>query len=373
MYDVPAPAGKRRRQSKTFPAGTPKAVVEQFKREKEIEIVTGDIMESETTLSEFVENVYFPVYTKELSPTTLKGYRNVYDNAKDYCIKQYFGDFKMRNITMRMVQQYVNTLSDRVNPKTVRSYVSFLHLIFSYAITEEIIKRKNPADNIRLPHNIKTEPEFFTLDQIISMLKLSEEDLNAQLIIALGAFAGLRRSEMAGLKWENVSIDGDDPQIRIKAALVKDGKKEFVKSPKTIAGKRSIPIPEALVSILKDVHVEYLKNKMRYGPEFADDGYVLSSETGGHYTPSTIDNHYRRRLRKINEETGIPILSLHKLRHTYATLLIDGGANPKVVQKNLGHEDVTMTLGLYSHAYAARQREEVDKLDAMIKLQSRSS
>lgn len=208
------------------------------------------------------------------------------------------------------------------------------------------------------------------MEQILTMLELSEDDLNAKLIIGLGALAGLRRGEMAGLKWSNVSIEEDDAYIRIKAAIVKDGKKEFVKAPKTAAGDREIPIPGTLADILKEVHVEYLKNKLRLGKDFADEGYVLVSEKGVHYTPSTIDNHYRRRQRKINEATGIPVLSLHKLRHTYATLLIDGGANPKVVQKNLGHEDVTLTLGLYSHAYAARQREEVDKLDSLIKLKS---
>ena len=370
MYDVPAPKGTRRRKSKTFPPGTPKSLVDKFKLEKEIESAAGEIMESEITLKDFVETVYFPIYTKELSPTTLKGYRSVYDNSRDYCIKAYFGDFKMRDISMRMVQQYVNLISDLVNPKTVRSYISFLHIVFSYAITEEVIKRKNPTENVRLPRNTKTEPEFFTLEQILTMLELSEDDLNAKLIIGLGALAGLRRGEMAGLKWSNVSIEEDDAYIRIKAAIVKDGKKEFVKAPKTAAGDREIPIPGTLADILKEVHVEYLKNKLRLGKDFADEGYVLVSEKGIHYTPSTIDNHYRRKQRKINEATGIPVLSLHKLRHTYATLLIDGGANPKVVQKNLGHEDVTLTLGLYSHAYAARQREEVDKLDSLIKLKS---
>lgn len=99
-----------------------------------------------------------------------------------------------------------------------------------------------------------------------------------------------------------------------------------------------------------------------------DSGYVITKPNGEHYRPDGVSIHYDRFVHRLEAENIVSYKSLHKLRHSYATMLIDGGANPKVVQKNLGHEDVTMTLGTYAHAYAERQRDEVDKLDSVISL-----
>ena len=75
----------------------------------------------------------------------------------------------------------------------------------------------------------------------------------------------------------------------------------------------------------------------------------------------------------MESEYGIPYKSLHKLRHTYASLLIDNGTNPKVLQKALGHQDITMSLGTYAHAYFDRYQQDIAKLDEIITLPKTAS
>ena len=171
---------------------------------------------------------------------------------------------------------------------------------------------------------------------------------------------------MLGLRWQDVDLTKGSSELHIVQTVVVVDDAVYVKEPKTKAGKRDIPIPETLADILRNEKIRYTTNKLRLGAEFKDKGYVISKENGEPYRPDGVSIHYERFMYKVEKEHRIPYKSLHKLRHSYATLLIDGGANPKVVQKNLGHEDVTMTLGTYAHAYADRQRSEVDKLDSVI-------
>lgn len=375
MYELPPLMGERRRKSKTFPVGTPKSVVDAFKRQVEIDLATGEFLNAkEITLDEFTETVYFPVYTKYLSPTTNSNYRRLYESGKPYCIKKVFGKHKLKDITRRMVQNWVNTLSDNTSPKTVRSYLMFLHSIYNSAISEDIIKPHcNPTEHIKLPPKNTPPIEAYTIEQINRLLELSQNDNIAHVTIALGALAGLRRSEMLGLKWERTNIDTENPELDIfETRIVVDGV-ETVKSPKTKAGKRVIPIPSALAEILRNERLNYKTNQLKFGKEFKDLGYVLSKPNGEPYKPDGISIHYERWMHKMESEYGIPYKSLHKLRHTYASLLIDNGANLKVIQKALGHEDITMTLGTYAHAYANRQQQEIAKLDEIITLPKTAS
>lgn len=375
MYELPPLMGERRRKSKTFPAGTPKSVVDAFKRQVEIDLATGEFVNAkEITLDEFTETVYYPIYTKYLSPSTLSNYKKLYKSDKPYCIKKVFGKYKLKDISRRMVQNWVNTLSDNTSPKTVRSYLMFLHSIYNSAITEDIIKPHcNPTEHIKLPPKNTPPIEAYTIEQINKLLELSRDDNISHLIIALGSLSGLRRGELAGLRWENARIDTENPELNIvETRIVVDGK-ETVKAPKTKAGNRVIPIPNTLAEILRKERLNYKTNKLKFGKDFVDKGYVISKPNGEPYKPDGISIHYERFMYKMESEYGIPYKSLHKLRHTYASLLIDNGTNPKVLQKALGHQDITMSLGTYAHAYFDRYQQDIAKLDEIITLPKTAS
>ena len=110
--------GKRRRTSKTFPVGTNLSVVKQFLAEKELEHSRGGNLSEDynLTFTQFAD-MYFETYTQFLSPSTLVNYKRAYNNRKKHGLKNYFGNVKLRKITSRNIQEYVNFLSSSVSPR----------------------------------------------------------------------------------------------------------------------------------------------------------------------------------------------------------------------------------------------------------------
>jgi len=302
-------------------------------------------------------------YTSFLSPSTVKGYKAVYNNDKTYGIKTYFGKCQIKRIKSRDIQNYINFLSKEVSAKSVRNYLILLKNIFSLAVNESIIQREaNPMNGRLVLPKKETKPiEAYNFDEFCKLLQLSHEDPNPniELIINLGLLSGIRRGEMAGLKWENVNFDESYINIVENRIVVKG--KEYVKDPKTNCGIRKIYIPERLILLLKQRYKKYLTDKLKMGKHFANSDYVLSKENGKPYSPQGITNCYVRFLERHSDE--IRYLKFHGLRHTYASILIEQGENPKTVQHNLGHADVSLTLQIYSHTYESAQKNAAKKLD----------
>ena len=92
----------------------------------------------------------------------------------------------------------------------------------------------------------------------------------------------------------------------------------------------------------------------------ADKNYVVSKPDGNPFTPQGISNCYLRFMKRHKDE--ICYLKFHGLRHTYASILIEQGENPKTVQHNLGHADVSLTLQIYSHSYDSAQKKAAETL-----------
>ena len=368
IYDLPKFVdGTRRRTSKTFPVGTPLKTVKEFVAQKELEAARGLSLENNPKITfEELGNIYFDTYTKFLSPSTLKGYKAVYYNSKPHGILNYFGKCQVRNIKTRNIQDYINLLSSKVSPKSVRNYVLMLNLLFDLATTEHLIQREsNPMlGKLVLPKNQRKPVEAYNLEEFYLLLELAEQDdnPNIELIMNLALLSGVRRGEMCGLKWCN--LDFEEGYINIVENRIRVNKETTIKAPKTHSGTRKIYIPQRLVKILKKYHTQYMLNKMKYGKDFIDSDYVLVKENGEPYTPQGITNCYVRFLERHSDK--IRYLKFHGLRHTYASVLIEQGENPKTVQHNLGHSDVALTLQIYSHTYESAQKNAAMKLDETI-------
>lgn len=367
-YDLPRYIdGKRRKTTKIFPPGTTLQEVRQFIAEKELERSRGSALSEDYNLTfEDFGTLYFNTYTQFLSPTTLKGYRSAYFNSKPYGLKNYFGNSKIRNIRSRHIQEYVNYLCGFVSPKSTKNYIMLLNVIFSLAVQENIIQREaNPMLNkIIKPKQYRKPVEAYNLEELNLILNLAEKDENQdiKLILNLALLSGIRRGEMAALHWEDVDFDEGYIYVHESRVIV-DGR-EYIKQPKTESGIRKIYIPQRLIDILKEYRQRYWLNKLRYGKEFVDEGYIVSKQNGEGFTPQGISNNYQRFMKRHSNE--IRYLKFHGLRHTYASVLIEQGENVKTVQHNLGHSDVALTLQIYSHSYESAQKRAAENLENTI-------
>ncbi len=88
-----------------------------------------------------------------------------------------------------------------------------------------------------------------------------------------------------------------------------------------------------------------LEERLLVGPDFSDEGLVFHEPDGSRLRPDAVSARFLRRV----SQHGLPRLTLHGLRHTWATLALEQGIHPRVVQERLGHSTIAITLGIYSH------------------------
>lgn len=218
---------------------------------------------------------------------------------------------------------------------------------------------ENPCEDIVLPKRMKYQGNTYTSQQLQNALSLAESRA-MRTIILLGAGLGLRRGEIAALRWSNIDFENNVIYIQQNAVTVNG--KTIVKSPKTQSSKRPLPIGDGMAKELKKIQVSYIEAKIAQGKSFANSNCVLFTENGAMYNPDSITKKWIKFIRKHN----LPDVRLHDLRHSCATLMIENGTPMKTVQERLGHADFATTANIYAHVTAKMQKEAAETMDAVL-------
>ncbi len=159
------------------------------------------------------------------------------------------------------------------------------------------------------------------------------------------ASTGIRISEAIGLQVKHIHLDGSNPHLRVRRAVVRGR----VEAPKSKHGRRSVPLPAPLVSKLRE-HVAALSGQ-------SPDAPVFPSKRG---TPLDPDNLRKRTFKPLAEEVGAPWAGFHALRHTFASLQIAEGTNLLQLSRVLGHHDAGFTLKVYAHLLPGEEAPALD-------------
>ena len=175
----------------------------------------------------------------------------------------------------------------------------------------------------------------------------------------LAATSGLRRSELLGLRWDDV--DFDVGALAVQRARVAAGYEVFEGTPKSGRG-RVVRIPDGTVTALRKHRAAQLAGRLAWGPDWIDSGYVLTCEDGEPLHPHSLTDAFERKVRALS----VPAIRFHDLRHTCATLLLQAEVHPKVVQEMLGHSSIAITLDIYSHVVPGMQDVAAERLDAVV-------
>ena len=165
-----------------------------------------------------------------------------------------------------------------------------------------------------------------------------------------GAYPGLRAGEMLALDWSNVDLTVR--VIRVERAW-DHGSHAFI-APKSKAARRVVPIAERLLAVLLD-HRE----------QFGDDGLVLPTLRGGSVKPMG-HSALVKRLKTAWAGADLQSLKLHEARHTFASMLIAAGANPKAITTYMGHSSIQVTFDRYGHLMPGSEAQIAGLLDAYL-------
>jgi integrase len=245
-----------------------------------------------------------------------------------------------------------------LSPTTVR----LVHRVVFHALSDAVqsgVLPVNPAIRARQPKARRAEVSVWQPADARRFLAAARGDrLYAMYLLALTA--GLRRGELAGLRWSDVDLDREAIAIRVQRTTDADSK-VVEKEPKGTS-RRVVQVGPDVVAALRSHRTAQLAERLAAGPAWTDSGRVFVDEAGKPYHPGRLVRLFRR----LCEQVGAPPIRLHDLRHTCATVLLVGGTHPKVVQERLGHASITITMDTYSHVVDGLQREAASVIESLL-------
>jgi len=230
-----------------------------------------------------------------------------------------------------------------LSSSTVKAVHVILHKAFGAAVRWGRLIR-NPADLADPPRvgSHSEEIETWSSSTLRSFLAATAEYREHALWVLL-ATTGTRRGEAVGLRWQDVDLNAG--RLSVVHTILSINGKILVSDPKTAKGRRAISLDSSTVAVLRDHRRRMLEDRMLVGADFSDEGLVFHRPDGSCLRPETVSAAFLRRQKKL----GLPRLTLKGLRHTWATLALEQGIHPRVVQERLGHSTIAITLGIYSH------------------------
>ena len=234
---------------------------------------------------------------------------------------------------------------------SVRS-VRLVHATVQSALRDAVRKgtvHRNVADVADPPaigHDRRLA-RVWTGEQIRDFLAATgDHDLYPLFLLAVAT--GMRRGELAGLRWSD--IDFDAARLTVNRQIVGVDGTLVVSDLKTPSSRRTVDLDEATVSELRRQRRRQLQQRLATGLR-DDNGYVFGQPDGAPPNPKRISDTFARLVARIE----VPRIRFHDLRHTHATILLQQNVHPKVVSERLGHSSVAMTMNTYQHVMPTMQ------------------
>ena len=193
----------------------------------------------------------------------------------------------------------------------------------------------------------------------MSWLKVATSDRDAALWV-LVATTGIRRSELAGLERAFLDLDAGTLDI-FPTRVVVDGKAEDSDG-KSESGNRTISLDALTAKYLRRHLAMRDEEREAFGYGYSDHGKLFCHPDGKAIHPDTITRSFNR----LVDRAGVPRIRLHDVRHTYSTLSLDAGVEPKIVSDRIGHANMAYTLSIYTHRSTGRDQDAAEKVARVI-------
>lgn len=276
-------------------------------------------------------------------------------------ILPYFGKMYMDKIQVKELQEFTNLKFKEI--KGYKRLIQYISSLFKFAINKGYLDY-NPCQNIIYPEDLnkkynfeEKEENFLNTDELVIFLKECKEVLDDMwyLYFYLLAFTGMRKGEGLGLDWENIKNINGKYIIQIRQTITRGLNGMIVDYPKTKESIRDIEITKDLYDLLMN-----WKEKQR---DIFGNLKMVFNNTKCNYVTQSLP---AKKLNKVYENLDIKKITIHGLRHTFASICFEAGMQVKEVQGILGHSDYQITLNLYTHLTKKRKEESINKFNNYI-------
>jgi integrase len=272
--------------------------------------------------------------------------------------KPKLGHLRLQQVRREHIQRWYNGLiaGGRME-STAHKYFLCVSAAFTQAVKNELIV-KNPCSGLVRAEQRSHEYDFLSIAEAKHFFDTLGADDPWAPVWAVALYAGLRRGEIIGLRWQDVDLEQGLIHVQQQIQyLWLDAEGRRTKSrqatipPKSQAGNRIIPIAGEVIPLLRRQKVRQAEERLLYGHLYDDSrGDLVFSRPGGQPLP---DNSVNVTLTQQLQATGLPRLRVHDLRHTYACILESLGTPITTIRHLLGHSDVR-TTEQYLHALHRR-------------------
>jgi integrase len=240
--------------------------------------------------------------------------------------------------------------------KTVLQHHRLLSEALSYAIKWGLVAR-NVAQVVDPPRPVNREMRTLDREGVRAFLEVARST-GYYPLFHLAVYTGLRRGEILGLRWKDVNLDMASLSVVQTLQRLKGGLTVFLE-PKTAKGRRSVALSPVAVLVLRAHHERQGQLRAILDGRLSEDDLVFSHPDGSPLKPDTVSHVFSEIARKAR----LWGLRLHDLRHTHATLMLQQGIHPKIVQERLGHANIAVTLDTYSHVLPGLQEAAALRFD----------
>jgi integrase len=243
-------------------------------------------------------------------------------------------------------------------PRTVRQMHAILKSALAQAVKWDILVR-NPAAAVRGPKVGRAAMQTYDLEQTAELIEAARGK-RVFIPVLFAVLGGLRRGEIAALRWRHVDLVGAQLAVVQSAEQTKVGVR--YKEPKSGRG-RTIALSDTLVIELKAHQIRQAEEFLRLGRRLSDGDFVVTQPDGSPLRPHSLGQEW---VRFLGHHGALPRIRFHDLRHAHATHLLSSGIHPKVASERLGHSKVGITLDLYSHVLPNMQADAAAIVDAAL-------
>ncbi len=306
------------------------------------------------TLGEYLEK-WLETVKPSLRPKTWKQYSQI---VRQHIIPQ-LGSIKLKDLRPDHIQShYTARQAAGAGVRTVRLTHAILHHALAQALKWGLVTR-NPADAVDKPKLGHEEMKVLNAEQVRALLNAAKGE-RLEALYYLAVTTGLRQGELLGLRWSDLDWKTGKLQVQRQLQYIA-GQGRVFSEPKSAAGRRSISLGSATLERLREHRESQELRRLFAGDRWQENDLIFPSTIGTSIEPRNLLRHFKSLLAK----AGLPEIRFHDLRHTAATLMLQQGVHPKVVQERLGHSSITLTLDTYSHVLPGLQEDVAEKLDAL--------
>jgi len=316
------------------------------------------------TVSQWLDT-WLETYAKvRVRQNTYEDYKRIVEGH----LKPKLGSFILKELRPEQVQKILNQKLINGNIKTGEALsprrIEYIYVVLNSALEQAVKNRlivRNVCNAVDKPKKSKHEFIPWTQEQTNDFLSsVKGNRLFPVYITEWGT--GLRRSELLGLKWEDIDLKRG--MLSVRRAMVRVKGSYVFGDPKTKRSKRTIPLPERVTKELKAWKKRQTVEEVAFDGEYNPLNLVFCNELGQPTNPDFISRSFKKDL----ETAKLPEIRFHDMRHGHATMLLELGENLKVVSDRLGHSSVAMTGDTYSHVQEKIQKEASNKLDLALQI-----